>query len=91
MQSLPFAQSSSSLQVESVFWFPCLRQAMRSAPLGSLLQYRLGQLLQKPHVSCKAAAMQGSNGYPAITDLYLRALPRIWKACPDCLLLIEGG
>ncbi len=35
--------------------------------------------------------MQGSNGYPAITELYLHALPRIWEACPDCLLLIEGG
>lgn len=33
---------------------------------------------------------QGSNGYPAITDLYLYALPRIWAACRDCILLIEG-
>ena len=35
--------------------------------------------------------MQGSNGYPAITDLYLYAIPRIWEACPDCIILIEGG
>ena len=35
--------------------------------------------------------MQGSNGYPAITDLYLYAIPRIWEACPDCVILIEGG
>ena len=35
--------------------------------------------------------MQGSNGYPAITDLYLYAIPRIWEACRDCIILIEGG
>ena len=35
--------------------------------------------------------MQGSNGYPAITDLYLYSIPRIWEACRDCIILIEGG
>ena len=78
------------LHVESMFRFSWSRQAVHSALLGNLLQYKPGQLPQKPYVICDAVAMQGSNGYPAITDLYLHALPRIWKACPDCLLLIEG-
>ena len=34
---------------------------------------------------------QGSNGYPAITDVYLYALSRIWAICKDCIFLIEGG
>lgn len=88
MQSLHIP--NHDLHVLSTFRFPWSRQAVYSALLGNLLRYKCGQLPQKPYVICKAAAMQGSNGYPAITDLYLYALPRIWKACPDCLLLIEG-
>ena len=34
--------------------------------------------------------MQGFNGYPSMTTLYLNAMDRLWQICPDCLFLVEG-
>ena len=33
---------------------------------------------------------EAANGNPGLTDLYLRALDRLYPACPDCLFVIEG-
>ena len=35
--------------------------------------------------------MQGANGYPSMTTLYLNTMDRLWQICPDCLFLIEGA
>ena len=33
---------------------------------------------------------EAANGNPGLTDMYLRALDRLYPACPDCLFVIEG-
>ena len=33
---------------------------------------------------------EAANGNPGLTDLYLRALDRLYPACPNCLFVIEG-
>lgn len=35
--------------------------------------------------------MQGKDGYPSMTLLYLHAMDRLWQICKDCLFLIEGA
>ena len=37
------------------------------------------------------ALLQGLDGYPSMTLLYLNAMDRLWQICPDCLFLIEGA
>ena len=37
------------------------------------------------------AHVQGKDGYPSMTLLYLHAMDRLWQICPDCLFLIEGA
>jgi hypothetical protein len=42
------------------------------------------------HHASNMLNMQGMNGYPSLSLIYIHAMDRLWQICRDCLFLVEG-